>query len=68
MKFAGARRETNRVGVAVREPADGKVTVNFDEGFTQVEVKLNMTNISDVTAAHLPLQPPPARTARSRSV
>jgi hypothetical protein len=51
LKFA-ARLTGDQQVPGIATPADGKVTVKFDEGFTQVEVKLNMTNIANVTAAH----------------
>ena len=51
LKFA-ARLSGAQQTPAVASAADGKVTVKFDEGLTQVEVKLTMTNITNVTAAH----------------
>jgi hypothetical protein len=51
MKFA-ARLTGDQQVPAVATAADGKVTVKFDEGFTQMEVKLNMANINNITAAH----------------
>src|SRR5688572_16086745 len=51
MKFA-ARLTGAQQNPPVATSAEGKVTVKFDEGFTQMEVKLNLTNITDVTNAH----------------
>jgi hypothetical protein len=51
LKFA-ARLTGAQQAPTVATAAEGKVTVKFDEGLTQMEVKLNMTNIANVTAAH----------------
>jgi hypothetical protein len=51
MKFA-ARLTGAQQNPAVATTAEGKVTVKFDEGFTQMEVKVTVNGLADVTNAH----------------
>jgi len=51
LKFSGGLSGDQQVP-AVTTTATGKVTAKFDDGLTEVVVKISMTNISNITAAH----------------
>lgn len=51
LKFA-ARLSGAQQNPEVATAASGKLTVKFDEALTQVEIKLNLADLSDFTAAH----------------